>query len=124
MDTVKIIRTEADYEATVQRLEQLMDNNPPTGSEENDELDALACLLEAYENKHYMIVREPITALEVIKFQMEQNDLSQKGMEAYLGSPSKVSEVLNGKRALSLSMIKKLHQGLHIPADLLLDIRV
>ena len=89
---------------------------------EAEEFEILALLAENYESKHYPIDTGSVTPLDIIKFRMEQNGLTAKDMTAYLGSPSKVSEVLNGKRPLSLTMIKKLHKGLHIPADLLLEV--
>ena len=89
---------------------------------EAEEFEMLALLVKNYEDKHYKIDTSEVTPLDIIKFRMEQNGLTAKDMTAYLGSPSKVSEVLSGKRPLSLTMIKKLHKGLHISADLLLEV--
>lgn len=123
MDSVKIIKNHADHRAAMDRIAQLMDLNPTPGSDDALELDALAVLVEAYESREgFFAITEPVTPLEVIKFRMEQNGLTPKDMISYLGSKSKVSEVLSGKRGLSLTMIKKLHHGLHIPAELLLDV--
>lgn len=116
MDSIKIIRNQDDYEQAMARLDALMDNN-----EDSDELAALAAVIEVYENKHYVIDTSKVSALDVIKFRMQQNGLTQQDMQQYLGSASKVSEVLNGKRSLSLTMIRKLNKGLHIPAELLLN---
>lgn len=115
MDTIKIIRNQDDYEQAMARLDALMDSG-----DDNDELAALAAVIEVYENKHYAIDTTSISPVEIIKFRMEQNGLTQQDMQQYLGSASKVSEVLNGKRNLSLTMIRKLNKGLHIPAELLL----
>lgn len=120
MNQIKIIKTHQDHEEAMARLSALMDSDPAPESDDDLELQALAALIEAYENKHFHIDTSEVTPLDIIKFRMEQNGLTPKDMTAYLGSPSKVSEVLNGKRPLSLTMIKKLHHGLKIPADLLI----
>lgn len=122
METVKIIKTPADHEAALHRINELIDQDPLPESDADLELQALTVLVSAYESKHYKIDTSDITPLDIIKFRMEQNNLTPKDMQQYLGSSSKVSEVLNGKRPLSLTMIKKLHHGLHIPAELLLQI--
>jgi len=75
-------------------------------------------LIEAYENKHYPI--GPADPVEAIKFRMEQQGLTPRDLEAYIGPSGRVSEVLNGKRPLSLRMIKRLHDGLRIPYESLL----
>ena len=114
----KIIKTEAEYEAMLKRVDALMDAAP--GSPEEDELELLAMLIEHYEEKHYPIgMPDPIDA---IKFFMDQNGLSNSDMVPYFGQISKVSEVLNGKRELSKAMIRKLVEGLGIPAEILLGI--
>lgn len=113
----RVLKTEADYEAALAYVEELMDAEP--GSPEEDKLEVFALLIEAYEQEHYPIdLPDPV---EAIKFRMEQQGLSQKDMVAYLGSQSRVSEVLNRKRPLSLSMIRALHEGLGIPAEVLLQ---
>ena len=122
MDMVKIIKSDTDLETALTRLGELMDLNPAPESDADLELQALAALITAYEDKHYKIDTSEVTPLDIIKFRMEQNGLTAKDMTAYLGSPSKVSEVLSGKRPLSLAMIKKLHKGLHSSADLLLEV--
>ena len=116
--SIKVIKTEADYEATLERIEALMD--AALGTPEEDELDVLALLIEAYEKEQYPIgTPDPV---EAIQFFMDQNGLSNTDMVQYLGSPSKVSEVLNGKRGLSKTMIKNLVKGLGIPAEILLEV--
>lgn len=113
---IKPIKTEHDYEAAMSRIDALMDAAP--GTAECDELDVLAELVEAYENKHFPIeLPDPIAAL---RFRMEQQGLSQQDLVPFIGSRSKVSEVLSGKRPLSLAMIRSLHKGLGIPAEVLL----
>lgn len=115
----KIIRTEADYEAALERIDVLMDGDPEPTSEAGEELALLCLLVEKYEEVRFpMDMPGPVDA---IKFRMEQQGLKAKDMVPYLGSPSKVSEVLAGKRPLSLSMIRKLANGLGIPADILLQ---
>lgn len=115
----RIIRGETDYEATLMRVSALMDLDPEPGSDEGDELDLLALLVEHYEEEHFpMDLPDPITA---IKFRMEQQGLKQKDLLPYFGSESKVSEVLSGKRKLSLTMIRKLVNELGIPAEVLLQ---
>lgn len=113
----KIIKTEADYQKALARIDELMDAEPNTP--EGDELELLAALVELYEEKEYPINQpDPI---EAIKFRMDQLGLQQKDLIPFIGSKSKVSEVLNRKRPLSLSMMRALHKGLGIPAEILLN---
>lgn len=113
----KVIKSEADYETALAHLETLMDAEPGTSQEE--ELELFAVLIENYERENFPIgLPDPI---EAIKFRMDQQGLTRKDLEQYIGSPSKVSEVLNHKRPLSLGMIRALHQGLDIPAEVLLQ---
>lgn len=113
----KVLKTEADYEAALAYVETLMDASP--GSPEEEELEVFALLIDTYEQTHHPIsLPDPI---EAIKFRMEQQGLLQKDLVPYLGSQSKVSEVLNRKRPLSLTMIRALHDGLGIPAEVLLQ---
>jgi HTH-type transcriptional regulator / antitoxin HigA len=112
---IQPIRTEADYDAAVARVAQLMGAKPRTA--DGDELDVLATLVDAYESKQFPIdTPDPIA---IIKFQMEQQGLTRKDLEPMIGSRARVSEVLTGKRALTLPMIRRLHAGLQIPLDLL-----
>ena len=111
----KIIRTEMEYQATLRRIEELFDAAPD--SPEEDELDLLVLLVEKYEEVVYPIdLPDPITA---IRFRMDQQNLKAKDLVPYIGSKSKVSEVLNGQRDLSIAMIRKLVTGLGIPAEVL-----
>lgn len=113
---IKPIRNDDDLTQAFEQLERVF--QAKHGTPEADERDVLITLIEAYENQYYPIAHaDPI---EAIKFQMAQLNLTPKDLEPYLGVPSKVSEVLNRKRNLSLSMIKKLHKGLKIPYESLI----
>ena len=113
----KLIKTEADHQAALARIEAIFDAKP--GTPEGDELDLLSTLVEMYEEKAFPIrLPSPVAA---IQFRMEQQGLKAKDLIPYIGSASKVSEVLSGKRAPSLTMIRKLVNGLGIPAEVLLQ---
>ena len=113
---IKLIKTEEENEAALARLDEIFDAEP--GTPEGDEAELLTALIEMYERKAYPIdLPDPI---EAIKFRMEQQGLKRKDLVPYIGSAPKVSEVLTGKRPLSLTMIRKLVKGLGIPADALL----
>lgn len=115
--TYKVIKTEGDYKRALACIDELMDAEPNTP--EGDELELLVTLVELYEEKKYPIdMPDPI---EAIKFRMEQLSLNQQALVSFIGSKSKVSEVLNKKRPLSLSMMRALHKGLGIPAEILLQ---
>lgn len=113
---IKPIRNDDDLSNAFIRLETIFQADE--GTPEADEMEVLVALIEAYENKHYPI--QHADPVEAIRFQMEQLNLEQKDLEPYLGVPSKISEVLSGKRQLSLTMIKKLHNGLKIPYESLI----
>jgi HTH-type transcriptional regulator / antitoxin HigA len=117
MGNVNLIRTEDDYKAALARAEQLMDAE--AGTARGDELEHLAKMIEAYEEKHHPI--ELLDSIAAIQFRMEQEDLSNKDLIPYIGSSAKVSEVLSGKRELTLSMIRALHKHLGIPAEGLIE---
>jgi HTH-type transcriptional regulator/antitoxin HigA len=109
--TIYSIKTEKDYRRTLLRIEGLMDATLNTKA--GDELDVLATLVEAYERDHFPINSpDPV---EAILFRMEQMGLDRKALEPFLGGRNRVSEVLNRKRSLSMSQIRKLHTGLDIP---------
>lgn len=117
MMDIRPIRTEADHESALARIAELM--SADVGTPEGDELDILATLVEAYEQKHFPIgTADPI---EAIRFRMEQLGLVRKDLEPFLGSRHKVSEVLNRRRGLSLAMIRRLHNGLQIPLEVLIS---
>ena len=110
---IKPIKTEEDYNATLSQIENLMDAKPNT--HQMDELEVLTTLAEAYEVQHYKIdAPDPI---EAIKFRMEQEGLKQKDLITIVGSKSRVSEILNKKRKLTIEMIRNLHKQLHIPIE-------
>lgn len=111
------IRTESDYDAVLARIDTLMDAE--FGTPEGDELDVLVTLVEAYEAKHYQLL--PCNPIEAIKFRMEQMGLEPKDLTPIIGSRSKVSEVLNHKRELSINMIRNLHKQLTIPYESLMN---
>lgn len=113
---IKPIRTEKDYTATLRRINSLMEAEANTP--EADELEVLATLVEVYEDKHFPM--SPPNPVEAIKFRMEQAGLSARDLVPLIGSRSKVSEVLSGKRSLTLQMIRSLHKNLGISAEVLL----
>ena len=115
---LKVIRNEIEHQQALEALLTLMDSNPAEGSDEADQLDVLSLLIERYEEKAFPIdLPGPV---EAIRFRMEQQGLSQKDMVPYFGSAARVSEVLNGKRQLSVNMMRKLNRELGIPAEVLL----
>ena len=113
---IRPIRSDDDLQLAFRRLEAVF--QAADGTPEADEMEILVTLIEAYENKHYPI--GPADPVEAIKFRMEQQGLTPRDLEAYIGPSGRVSEVLNGKRPLSLRMIKRLHEGLRIPYESLL----
>ncbi len=110
---IKPIKNELDYSNTLNKIENLMDAKPNTV--QMDELEVLTTLVEAYEEQHYKI--EAPDPIEAIKFRMEQEGLKQKDLVAIVGSKSRVSEILNKKRKLTIEMIRNLHKTLHIPLE-------
>jgi HTH-type transcriptional regulator/antitoxin HigA len=113
---IKPIRNDDDLLAAFKQLEQVFQADE--GTPEVDEMEILVTLIEAYEHKRYPIsAADPVDA---IKFRMEQQGLTPKDLELFIGSSGRVSEVLNRKRRLSLQMVKRLHDGLHIPYESLL----
>lgn len=114
---IKLIKTEEDYQAAMARLDEIFDAK--LGTKEGDELEILSMLIERYEDEHYPI--GPPDPIEAIKFRMEQMGYKAKDLEKILGSKSHVSEILNRKRKLSLTMIRKLHKELNISANVLVQ---
>jgi len=114
----RLIRTEKDYARALKRVEKLFEKNVKEGSAESSELDLLLLLVHDYESMHHAIL--PPDPIEAIRFRMDQMELKPKDLEKYLGPSGRVSEVLNGKRNLTLAMIRKLHKGLNIPAETLI----
>jgi HTH-type transcriptional regulator / antitoxin HigA len=111
------VKTEDDYVKAMQRIDTLMDALP--GTEEGDELDVLTTLVEAYERNHFPI--DSPDPVEAILFRMEQMGIDRKALEPFLGGRNRVSEVLNRKRNLSMSQVRKLHVGLNIPLENLVN---
>lgn len=114
--TIQPIRTEKDHEAALERVQQLWGAKPDTP--QGDELDVLATLIAAYEDRVYPM--EAPTPVEAIVFRMEQQDLSRRDLEPLIGSRARVSEILNGTRQLTLPMIRRLNRVLGIPAEVLI----
>ena len=113
---IKPIKNERDYQKALKEIDSLMDARPNTP--QGDRLDVLVTLVEAWEEKHWPIeLPDPI---EAIIFAMEQRGLSRRDLEPFIGSRARVAEVLNHKRPLTLPMIRRLHQGLGIPAEVLI----
>ena len=114
--TIKPIRNDDDLTAAFRRLEAIFQAEEQTP--EADERDVLVTLVEAFESKHYDF--GPADPVEAIQFRMEQQGLTARDLERYIGPSGRVSEVLNRKRPLSLAMIRRLHDGLKIPYESLL----
>lgn len=118
---IKPIKNEQNYSEALQKIEVLMMAKPNTPK--MDELEVLTILVEAYEKQHYKI--EAPDPIEAIKFRMEQEGLKQKDLVSIVGSKSRVSEILNRKRKLTIEMIRSLHKQLHIPIEsLFLDYKI
>jgi HTH-type transcriptional regulator/antitoxin HigA len=113
---VKPIRSNADYEAALKEVERLW--GAKLGSREGDRLDVLATLIDAYESEHFPL--DPPDPIEAIKFRMEQQNLTRRDLEEIIGSRTRIAEVLNRKRGLSIGMIRRLHEHLGISADVLI----
>ena len=116
--TIRPIRNSSDHRAAQKRIEKLM--SAQSGTAESDELDVLATLVDAYE-RIQISINSP-DPIEAIKFRMEQMGLSRKDLEPFIGSRARVSEVLNRRRGLSLTMIRSLHENLEIPLDSLIGV--
>ena len=116
MMQIKPIRTEAEYEAALQEIESLFDVPPNTPAE--DRLELLTILVEVYEAKHYPI--PPPDPIDAILHVMDAYQLVPRDLEPYLGSLERISEVLSRQKPLTLMMIRKLHEGLGIPAEILI----
>jgi len=115
---LKPIKTKKEYEEALQHIYGLMQKELKPGSKLSDELEVLSILVEAYEKKHYPV--PPPHPLEAIKFRLEQMGLNETQLSALLGGRSRKSEILSGRRKLSLAMIRELHNKLHIPAETLI----
>ena len=113
---IRLISTEADYQAALQRIRRLWEADPDTP--EAEELEILALLVNKFEEEHYPI-EEP-DPIDYIKIRMEELGLRQEDMVPYMGNKGNVSKVLNRKRPLSLEMIRNLHRGLRFPLEVLI----
>ncbi len=116
MADLKLIRSEGDYKEALAEAERLW--SAPAGTPDGDRLDILAILIDAFEAQHYPM--DPPDPVEAIKFRMEQQGLTRKDLEPLIGTRTRVAEVLNRKRSLSITMIRRLHDRLGISADVLI----
>ena len=114
--TIKPIKTEEDYKAALAEISRLFDAHEST--EDFDRLDVLATLVEAYEAKHCLI--SPPSPLAAIEYEMEKRGLSRRDLEPILGPGERVSEVLNGQRSLTMTMIRRLHSQLNLSVGVLI----
>ena len=115
---IRPIHSEQDYKTTLKEVSALLDLDPELGTPQGDLLDILVTLVQAYEAKHCPIA--PPDPIEAIKFRMEQEGLTVKDLEPMIGRANRVYEVLNRKRPLTLSMIRRVHEKLGIPAEVLI----
>lgn len=113
---LKPIRDNSDYEAALAEVERLW--GAKSGTPKGDRLDVLATLIDVYEAKHFPV--DPPDPIEAIKFRMEQQGLTRKDLEPIFGTRNRTSEVLNGRRGLSIEMIRQLHSKLGISAEVLI----
>jgi HTH-type transcriptional regulator / antitoxin HigA len=114
---MKPIRTEADYEAALEQVAALWGS--ASNTPEGDRLDVLATLIDVYEAKHHPL--DPPDPVEAIKFRMEQQGMTRKDLEDIIGTRTRIAEVLNRKRSLSIGMIRRLHDQLGISAEILIQ---
>lgn len=113
---IKTIKTEAEHKLALEKLNAVWGAKPNT--KEGDILELLLLVIEAYEAKHFPIPQ--LDPIDAIKYKMEENELSQQDLVKFFGTKSRVSEVLNRKKPLTLKMIKSLYQNFGIPAETLL----
>ncbi|WP_350306477.1 MULTISPECIES: helix-turn-helix domain-containing protein [Photorhabdus] len=116
---IKPIRTEQDYKEALKAVSPLFDNQPEIGSPEFDYMEVMVLLIEAYETEHFPI--DPPNPIEAIKFRMDQMGLTAKDLEPAIGRVNRVYEILNGKRNLTLPMIRKLNKQFGISAESLIN---
>ena len=113
---IRPIKTKADHRAALKEVERLMDAKP--GTTAGDRLEVLTTLIDRYESEHEPI--EPPDPIEALLYHMESRGLTRRDLEPYLGSRARVAEILNRRRSLTIDMIRKLHEGLGISADVLI----
>jgi len=116
MKRIRPVKTDADYEAAMAEIKRLW--SAKSGTPEGDRLQVLATLVDAYEAEHFPM--DPPDPIEAIKFRMEQQGLTRKDLEDILGTRTRVAEVLNRRRGLSINMIRRLHAKLGISAEVLI----
>lgn len=117
---IKPIKTEQDYQAALQAVSPMFDNEPELNTPEGDFFEVICLLIEEYEKRHYPI--EAPDPIEAIKFRMEQQGLTVKDLEPAIGKANRVYEVLNRKRSLTLPMIRRLHTQFGIPLKSLVGV--
>lgn len=115
---IKPVKTKKDYEAALQRCYELMQKDNKPGTRDADELEILSILVENYEQKHYPV--PPPNPVAAIRYRLQQTGIDEKELTKILGGRSRKSEILSGKRKLSLNMIRELHEKLKIPAETLI----
>lgn len=115
---ITMIHNEEAHEAAIQELEKLMDSNPRKGSPRFEQMELLALVIKDFESKHYPL--DPPDPIEAIRFRLEQQRLTQKDLERCLGNRVPVAAILSRRRPLTLAMMRRLHQFLGIPADVLI----
>ncbi len=116
MAEIKPIKTDADYEKALAEVERLW--GAKSGTTDGDRLDVLATLIDAYELQHFQL--GDVDPIDAIKFRMEQLGLTRKDLEGVIGNRGRIAEVLSGKRELSITMIRRLHETLGVPAEVLI----
>ena len=116
MSDLRPIRTEVDYEAALAEVGRLW--GAPSGTPDGDRLDVLSTLIDAYESEHFPM--DPPDPVDAIRFRMEQQGLSRKDLEGLIGTRTRIAEVLNRRRSLSINMIRRLHARLGISAEVLI----
>ena len=119
METIKPIKTENDYQLALKKIEKIFNAKPDTT--DGDLLEVLAILVHDYEKKHYQI--RPLSAIDALKYEMEEQGLTQSGLAKRMGtSKSVISEIISGKKQMSVNFMRFLHTELGIPADALLAV--
>lgn len=116
--TIKPIKTKKDYTIALEKIYSFMNRDVKKGTAEADEYDIICTLVEKYENEHYPIA--PPDPIEAIKFRMDQMDMKTQDLVAMIGGKSRASKVLNKKEGLTLKMIRKIHEALKIPLEVLI----
>ncbi len=114
---VRPIRTDADHEAALEQIAALW--GAAVGTPDGDRLDVLATLIDAYEARRYPM--DPPDPIDAIRFRMDQQGLTRRDLEGVIGTRTRIAEVLNGKRGLSIGMIRRLHERLGISAEVLIQ---